>query len=196
MWPVRGDGSTGSVPVIVAPVTDRQYGPRSSQTGWIVLVWLLLILLASLVGKAAVLRPAALFAHLIFLAIGFGASLAIGLNWVALMLRWVRVSRVVTVGVVLDPLIWIGLSGLCLTGLVLGPDVGRGWTWVKFLAVLAVALNVLWSRDLFADLGRLPGKAGRRSLSPALLHRVLRLSITSQVGWWLCVIIGFVTTNR
>jgi hypothetical protein len=125
----------------------------------------------------------------------FGAVLAIGLNALALMLRWVRVGRVVTMAVALDPLAWLGLAGLCLSGVVLHPDLGRGWTWVKLLAVLVVAVNGLWNRDLVTELGRLLGKVGRRALSGALLRRAVRLSVTSQVGWWTAVVIGFVTTN-
>lgn len=159
------------------------------------LAWLLMIVLAGLVGRADGLRPVALFAHMIFLAVGFGAVLAIGLNGLALMVRWVRVSRFVIVAVALDPLIWLGLAGLCLSGVVLNPDLGRGWTWVKLFAVLAVALNGLWNRDLIAELGRLPLKAGRRSLSTPVLRRAVRLAITSQLGWWIAVIIGFATTN-
>jgi hypothetical protein len=148
-----------------------------------------------MIGRVDGLRPVALFAHLVFLTIGFGAILAIGLNGLALMLRWVRVSRVVTLAVALDPLIWLGLAGLCLSGVLLAPNLDNGWTWLKLFAVLAVAVNGLWSRDVMTELGRLPSKAGRRSISPELLRRVVRLSVTSQLGWWIALVIGFVATS-
>jgi hypothetical protein len=121
--------------------------------------------------------------------------LAIGLNGAALLMRWVRVSRVVTLTVVLDPLVWLGLAGLCLTGILLGPDLGSGWTWVKLLAALVVAINGLANRDLMTELGRLPGKAGRRSISPALLRRAVRVSAITQLGWWIAVFIGYLSVN-
>jgi hypothetical protein len=192
-WPIRAEGwTTGSIPVVPAV---RSQWLRPAQAGGIAAGWLLMIVIASLIGDADALRPVALFAHLVFLAIGFGAVLAIGLNGLALMLRWVRVSRVVTLAVALDPLIWLGLAGLCLSGVVLDPNLNRGWTWLKLLAVLAVAINGLFHRDVMAELGRLPGKAGRRSIAPELLRRAVRLSITSQAGWWVAVIVGFLTTN-
>jgi hypothetical protein len=107
--------------------------------------------------------------------------------------RWVRVSRVVTLAVVLDPVIWLGLGGLALTGLLLDPNLGSPWIWFKLLAVLAVAINGLAHRDLMIELGRLPIKAGRRALSPTLLRRAVRVSATTQVGWWLAVVIGYLS---
>jgi hypothetical protein len=191
--PIPTEGwATGSIPVIAA---DRPQWLRPVQAGGITVAWLFMIMLAGMLGRADGIRSVALFAHLIFLAVGFGAVLAIGLNGLALMLRWVRVSRVVTVAVALDPLIWLGLAGLCLSGIVLNPDLDRGWTWLKLLAVLAVAVNGLWHRDLMAELGQLPGKAGRRSISPELLRRAIRVSATSQLGWWVAVAVGFVATN-
>jgi hypothetical protein len=158
--------------------------------------WFVVVLLATLVGSAAGIRPVALFAHLVFLAVGFGAVLAIGLYSLALLLRWVRVSRVVMLALALDPLIWVGLGGLCVTGILLNPDLGDVWTWVLLLAVLAVAINGLANRDVMIELGRLPGKAGRRAIAPELLRRAVRVSAITQAGWWIAVLIGFLSMPR
>lgn len=157
--------------------------------------WIFLIALASLTAPVSWLRGPALFAHLVFLAMGFGSVLAVGAHAVALLLRWVRVGRVVTLAMSLDPLIWLGLAGMVLSGLFLAPDLSRPLAWVKLFAVLVVALNGLSARDLMVELRRLPAKSGRRALSAALLVRAARVCVVSQLGWWVAVIIGFTTTN-
>jgi len=190
-WPTRADGwTTGSIPVI-AP--EKPTWLRMSMVVAVTVSWFVVVVVATLVGSFAGIRQAALFGHLVFLAIGFGAVLAIGLYSLALLLRWVRVSRVVMLALALDPLIWVGLIGLCLTGILLNPDLGSAWTWVSLLAVLGVGINGLANRDVMIELGRLPGKAGRRAIGPELLRRAVRVSAITQAGWWITVLIGFLS---
>jgi hypothetical protein len=187
--------TTGSMSIIGPPPAARPSWWRLAQVGGLVAGWTLVIGAASLASPVDWLHRAALFAHLVFLAIGFGAMLAVGVNAVAVLLRWVRVGRVVTLALSLDPLIWLGLAGMSVTGILLAPDLGRPWTWVKLCAVLVVALNGLWTRDLTLELRRLPARAGRGALSAGLFHRAVRVSAVSQLGWWVAVIIGFTSTN-
>ena len=155
--------------------------------------WLAAVVAGAMIAPVPAARPWALFGHLVFLAISFGAVLAVELHGLAALLRITTLGRVASVATSLDPLIWGGLIGLAATGAVLAPDLARPLTVVKLIAVLAVAINGLWARELAHALRAVPPTA--RGIPRHLLARALRVSAVSQVGWWSAVAIGFLTTN-
>jgi hypothetical protein len=151
------------------------------------------VLVSASVSPAVFLRPYALFCHVVFLAVSFGAVLAVALNGLALALRRVSVGHVLGLSLALDPLIWLGLVGMCASGILLDPRLGRPLTIVKLLLVLAVALDGILARDLMRELRRLPADVTR--VPARLLARATFLAFISQLGWWGAVVIGFLTTN-
>src|SRR5262245_11267823 len=87
---------------------------RPGRHGWVrpvqvivvVAVWFVVMGATSRLGSFGELRPYALFSHLIFLAISFGAVLAVEVHGLAVLMRLSPVRRAVGVATSLDPLIW------------------------------------------------------------------------------------------
>ncbi len=155
--------------------------------------WAVVVLLSAALSPAARLRPYALFCHIVFLAVSFGAVLAIAFEGLALLLRRVPVRRVVGLALSLDPLIWLGLAGMCGSGILLDPRMDRPLTMVKLLLVLAVALDGLWARELMREFRRLPADDTR--VPAPLMRSAVSSAVISQTGWWGAVVIGFLATN-
>ena len=149
-----------------------------------------LILLSTLVDPPHWLQVAALFIHLISLVVGFGSVLAV--DWYGLL----SLSRRVTIGDVLltaermTPLIWIGLTGLTASGVLLKPDLTSWLVVVKLccvvgvgiVGVLALSTSRLMERQMPAP-------------SRSLVRRGMVLAGASQTFWWTAVIIGFLTNE-
>jgi len=135
-----------------------------------------LIFVSTLVNPPQWLQLVALFVHLISLVVGFGAVLAV--DWYGLL----SLSRRVTVGDVLltaermTPLIWIGLAGLTMSGVLLKPDLNSWLVVVKLCCVLGVERQM-----------PIPARS--------LIHRGMVLAGASQTFWWTAVVIGFVTNE-
>src|SRR4029453_16252292 len=99
-----------------------------------------LVLLSTVINPPHWLQVVALFVHLISLVVGFGSVLAV--DWYGLL----SLSHRVTIGDVLltaermTPLIWIGLTGLTISGVVLKPDLSSWLIVVKLCCVLGVGI--------------------------------------------------------
>lgn len=141
---------------------------------------------SALVSLPESLRLIVLFVHLGSLVVGFGAVLSI--DWYGVL--WLRGRTTLAVLVAhshrTTALTWCGLAGLCLSGMLLGPQLDSPLTLIKISAVAGAAA-----------VGVCALAAGRRLRSwrdnpPA---RVLRfgaiLAAASQVFWWTAVVIGF-----
>jgi hypothetical protein len=150
-----------------------------------------LVLLSTLFNPPHWLQVIALFVHLISLVVGFGSVLAV--DWYGLL----SLSRRVTIGDVLltaermTPLIWIGLTGLTASGVVLKPDLTSWLIVLKLGCVLGVGIVGV----LALSTSRL---MERQMPTPArsVVRRGMVLAGASQTFWWTAVIIGFLTTNQ
>lgn len=150
-----------------------------------------LVLLSTLLNPPHWLQVVALFVHLISLVVGFGSVLAV--DWYGLL----SLSRRVTIGDVLltaermTPLIWIGLTGLTASGVVLKPDLTSWLIVVKLGCVLGVGIVGV----LALSTSRL---MERQMPTPArsVVRRGMVLAGASQTFWWTAVVIGFLTTNQ
>jgi hypothetical protein len=197
--------ATPVTPVIGAiPTLPRAARRPSGSTVKIIIVtaaWVGVVIAASALRPVSAVRPYALFAHLIFLAVSFGAVLAVELHGLGWLLRLVSLDRVASLALSLDPMIWLGLAGLTASGLLLGPHVDRPLTLVKLVLVLLVALNGLRAAQLGADLRGVvaahaaSGGLGRPRVPLRLLARSASVSLVSQLGWWGAALIGFLTTS-
>jgi hypothetical protein len=122
--------------------------------------------------------------------VGFGSVLAV--DWYGLL----SLSRRVTIGDVLltaermTPLIWIGLAGLTVSGVVLKPDLGSWLIVVKLSCVLGVGIVGVLSLSTSRLMERQMPTPAR-----AVVHRGMALAGASQTFWWTAVIIGFVTNQ-
>lgn len=154
--------------------------------------WGAMFLIAGHVHAGAGVHRVALFVHLASLVLGFGAVLT--LDWSGLMwlLRRHDLLTLVRIAQVVHTPIWLGLGGLTLSGMLLGPDTGSPLTVLKLLAVLAVAVNGLGAA---AVQRRLTALDGRTPPLPLLLTSML-VATVSQAGWWTATVVGFLNAQR
>lgn len=141
---------------------------------------------SSLVSLPETVRLIVLFIHLGSLVVGFGAVLSI--DWYGLL--WLRGRATLTdmVGHAhrATTLTWCGLIGLCLSGMLLSPDLSSPLTMIKIVSVAGAAA-----------VGVCALAAGRRLRSwrdrppRQVLVFGLVLAGASQVFWWTAVVIGF-----
>jgi hypothetical protein len=129
----------------------------------------------------------ALFAHLGFLLLGFGAVLSV--DWVAL--QWVvrrrELHHVVDTAGHVHAAIWIGYAGLVASGLVLEPDVAMLATQIKLGSVLLIGLNGLVATWLHWHLTSTP----RCWVLPASMV----CATVSQSAWWTATVVGFLNAH-
>jgi hypothetical protein len=89
-------------------------------------------------------------------------------------------------------LVWLGLIGLLITGVLLEPDTSSRIVMVKLVAVLAVALNGVYLDGLNQRLAA----AQTDSLPRSTWIRGGVSLVISQIGWWTATVIGFINTTK
>ena len=135
-----------------------------------------------------------LFIHLASLILGFGAVLVIdtfGFLWI---IKKVKLSFVKQVANVTQPLIWIGWTGLVLTGIPLIFMKGgvSGLATIKIFAVLMVGLNGIFLHTIKKSMDALPDELPIPSI---IKFRMTLASFISQAGWWTAIVIGFLNNK-
>lgn len=137
---------------------------------------------AAIVVSSAVLpvedlgvRPVALYLHLIFVPVGFGA--VVMMNVYAVLLRRGRQTlwNVVALTSVAHRIMAVGLAGLTATGLALDPDLDSPLMRAKLVLLLVLMLNAVRAQ-----------RSTRRIVGPVLV---------SQMTWWGTIGIGYVITT-
>lgn len=92
----------------------------------------------------------------------------------------------------LESLIWLGLTGLIVTGSLLKPDLTSAITDLKLALVAAVLVNGLALRGVRERLTTLSPGTTFRFLPTADQWRLITGTTVSQIGWWGATIIGFI----
>jgi hypothetical protein len=158
----------------------------------IVLTWEAAMWIAPSIHVGPVLHQLALFGHLAALVIGFGAVLTI--DWFGLLLITNRrsIDTVLHTAHSAQGLVWLGLIGLLITGLLLEPDTSSRVVMVKLVAVLTVALNGVY---IAAVVDRLVAY-GTDSPPWSLWFRGGMSLMISQIGWWTATVIGYINTVK
>lgn len=163
---------------------------RLAVAGLLCGVWALSCWVAAHLEADASLHRAALFLHLAALVVGLGAVLRV--DWEALL--WLLGRRtladVVRLAAGSHTLIWTGLAGLVLSGILLHPDLHAPLTQAKLVAVLVVALNGVQAHCLQDRL-----EASRGRPSTALVLWSAGSAGVSQLGWWGATLVGFVNAQ-
>ena len=136
----------------------------------------------------------ALFLHIIFFAIAFGAVAVVdsaGLLWMVKK-RTVRLGSVLRVADITQPLIWIGFLGLIGSGTFMQIQIGHVGeaTVLKLGLVLAAGVNGFVLHRLKKALSRLDPDLSFSDLGPVLFQLMLATTV-SQVSWWGAAVIGF-----
>lgn len=149
------------------------------------------IWLSTLVHLSPVLHDVALFAHLGFLILGFGAILVADYFFALWVLGRATFMEAVVNTSRLHPLVWSGLVGLVISGALLGPNLASGITILKLGFVAMLTLNGVQAMALGRRMSALNG------VPPMglLLWGGLTAAV-SQICWWGAVVIGFLNVNR
>jgi len=161
----------------------------------VMLGWVLAVEIAQNVSAGPQLHRLALFVHLASLVAGFGAVLVIdwtGLLWAVGRRTFLDVTRTADA---LHLLIWLGLAGLTVSGLLLRPDACLTLTRIKLALVLVIAVNGLYAHTLQPRLVALGEQSPLEALtdrsSAALMHQAGTAALISQAAWWASMAIGF-----
>jgi hypothetical protein len=149
------------------------------------------IWLSTLVHPSPALHDTALFAHLGFLILGFGAVLVADYFFALWLLGRTTFAEAITSTSRLHPLIWTGLVGLLVSGALLSPNLTSGITLVKLGFVAVLTLNGVQAMALSKRMSALDGAMPMRLLLWGGLT-----SAVSQICWWGAVLIGFLNVNR
>jgi hypothetical protein len=134
-----------------------------------------------------VVRMAVLFGHLSSLIVGLGAVLVTDYHAMLWVARRCSLREVGANAERLHLLIWLGLMGLVLSGLLLKPNLNSTITIIKLALVLVLTINGLQVRFLSrriaaAPQGRMSGLEVAWGAASGLL---------SQICWWGAAFIGF-----
>jgi hypothetical protein len=135
-----------------------------------------------------------LFIHLVSLITGFGAVIVIdtfGLLWI---LKKVKMSFVTQVANVTQRLIWLGYTGLVLTGipLILMKESISGLSTLKIFVVLLVGLNGVYLHFIKKSMGEVSDDMQVSNLNK---FRITLATTISQAGWWTAIVIGFLNNK-
>ncbi len=135
-----------------------------------------------------------LFTHLVSLIVGFGAVVVIdtcGLLWI---FKKISISFITKVAKITQPLIWMGWSGLVLSGiplLILKSSVSS-ITTIKLFAVIMLGLNGIYLHFIKKSLS----KINHPEHFPKILSfRITLATFVSQICWWTAIIIGFLNNK-
>jgi hypothetical protein len=149
------------------------------------------IWLSTLVNPTPALHDIALFAHLGFLILGFGAILVADYFFALWVLGRVTFTEAVANTSWLHPLVWSGLAGLVISGALLKPNLTSGITILKLGFVAVLTLNGVRAMALGR---RMSAHNGVPPIRLLLWGGVT--SAISQICWWGAVVIGFLNVNR
>lgn len=134
--------------------------------------------------------------HVIGLVVAFGPVLLLdwyGLAWFAHRRRFTEVRRLADAT---DPLIWIGIGLLALSGVFLAPSLSEPTTLAKIGFILVLVNNGVSVRGLGRRLAAAGEPDSLRELPPGLRRRLVVSVAVSQTAWWGALAIGLLTTAR
>ncbi|AUG81921.1 hypothetical protein CFP65_7335 [Kitasatospora sp. MMS16-BH015] len=156
--------------------------------------WYAVILVSQQAHPGPDVRTAALGVHLLSLAVGFGAVLAVDGMGLAVLAGRARLATLLAFSARAEWLIWSGFLGLAVSGTALRPDFGDRWTAVNLTAALVAALNGVFAHRLRTTLPATTAASTWRDLPASYLWRASAAAVVSQVAWWTSILIGTLTS--
>jgi hypothetical protein len=149
------------------------------------------IWLSSHVHPSPALHDIALFVHLCSLVLGFGAVLVGDYFFALWALRRSTFTEAVSSASRLHLLVWSGLVGLVLSGMLLEPNLHSGTTVLKLALVAVLTVNGLQATMLTERMKSISGTPP----IPLLAWGAATTAI-SQLCWWGAIVIGFLNSAR
>ncbi len=161
--------------------------------------WAVVVAVASVFPfESSRVPTAALFIHLMSMAIGFGAVVMVDVYGVLWLFGSRTLADVVGLASVAHSVIAVGVGGLLASGIALRPDLDSPMGRFKMVLVLVLMLNGVAAQRMLQRLcASLPAETRGASIPWAGLQRVLAVAMISQSTWWGAIAIGFLTNiNR
>ena len=163
----------------------------TAATAGLCVLWAGAIWVAGHVRTDALLHDVALFGHLAALLAGFGAVLTLDAYATLWLLGRRSLTDLCALAHGVHGLIWAGLAGLTLTGVLLSPNLHAPLTQAKLAVVLLIGLNGLNAAAVQRRLDRIAGPL----VPTRLLVRAGAAGMLSQMGWWSATVIGFLNAQ-
>ena len=137
---------------------------------------------------------AALFIHLMSMAIGFGAVIMIDVYGLLWLFGHRTLAELVDLDTAAHTVIAVAVGGLLASGIALQPDLSTPLAKFKMLLVLMLMLNGLAAQRMLQRLRRtLPPTTSGDKIPWAAFQRGLAAALISQATWWGSIAIGFIT---
>lgn len=143
------------------------------------------------------LARAALFVHLVSLAIGFGAVIMVDVYGLLWLFGFRTLADVVELATVAHTVIALGVGGLLASGIALHPDLGTPMSRFKMVLVLVLMLNGVAAPRLLHRMKKtLPPETRGGNIPWSGFQRMLAAAMISQSTWWGSIAIGFITNGN
>ena len=137
---------------------------------------------------------AALFVHLMSMAIGFGAVIMIDVYGLLWLFGHRTLAELVDLDTVAHTVIAVAVGGLLASGIALQPDLSSHLAKFKMFLVLILMLNGLSAQRMLQRFRRtLPPTTSGDRIPWAAFQRGLAAALISQASWWGAIAIGFIT---
>lgn len=138
---------------------------------------------------------AALFVHLIGMALGFGSVVMIDVYGLMWLFGFKTLYELVDLLTVAHGVIAVAVGTLLASGIALNPDLSSPLARLKMLLVLVLMLNGVWAQRLLRRmLQTLPAETRGASIPWNHFQRALTAALISQTSWWGAIAIGFLTS--
>jgi hypothetical protein len=174
--------------------------PRhSTDFVFVVAAWAVAVTAAALMPlEHPGVAKAALFVHLMSMAVGFGSVVMVDVYGLLWLLGHRTISEVMALVKAAHGVIAVGVGGLLASGIALRPDISSPLARLKLVLVLVLMLNgVAAQRTLHRLSANLPDHVRGESIPWSVFQRVLAAALVSQSAWWGAITIGFLTNaNR
>jgi hypothetical protein len=157
--------------------------------------WLTSVLMAVSMHVVGLIHTYALIAHLLAMAVSFGAILLVDWHGFLWLIGRRELAETIRLDGAATPLIWGGLAGLLASGTFLNPNLSSAVTDVKLAAVLVLTLNGIMLIPLMRRLAHLLPTASFRDLTPGQRFHMLSCLTISQLCWWTAIVIGFINAE-
>lgn len=135
-----------------------------------------------------------LFVHLISLIVGFGSVLVIDFFGLLALMKRINLAFTMKVANQTQKLIWLGWSGLVLSGI--GLITLKGYvdnlTVIKLFFVFMVGLNGVFLHTIKKAIERMGDISSMDEMPAKYRFRIALASAISQLGWWGALFIGFI----
>ncbi len=133
----------------------------------------------------------ALFFHLVFLILGFGSVMVIDTFGLLMLLKKTTLVMVEKVANITQKLIWVGWTGMVISGfnLIILKGYVDNLTKIKIFLVLLIGLNGWFLHKIKQTLKQ---HAQFSDIPNKIKFNIFFSTLISQIGWWGALVIGFV----